>query len=80
MPMEYAAERIIATRAVPGKGGGSGRWAREYRVRWVGYSASEDTWEPAEHILDPLLWREWEREQGGGVGIDGGGDEWVRCL
>uniref|UniRef100_A0A7E4W882 Chromo domain-containing protein n=1 Tax=Panagrellus redivivus TaxID=6233 RepID=A0A7E4W882_PANRE len=26
-----------------------------YRVNWVGYSASEDTWEPAENILDQTL-------------------------
>lgn len=48
----YIAEKLVATRKVKG--------VREFRVRWVGYEPSEDTWEPRAHLLDKSLVKEYE--------------------
>ena len=50
---EYEIERIIARRS---KGGQS-----EYRIRWKGYSAAHDTWEPADNLTQHA--REWFEEE-----------------
>ena len=36
-------ERLLARRQVRGRG-------VEYLVRWKGYGAHEDTWEPVQHL------------------------------
>lgn len=43
----YAAERILRSRHKNGK--------VQYLVKWVGYTASQSTWEPEENILDARL-------------------------
>lgn len=44
--------------------GSSGNY--EYKVRWKGYSADRDTWEPASHFTDPELIHEcWKRRDAG---------------
>ena len=45
---------------------------KEYRVRWRGYGAEDDTWEKASDILDKSLVVEFEAQQSGG-GAGGGG-------
>lgn len=46
-PDVYAAERILRSRHKNGK--------VQYLVKWVGYPASQSTWEPEENILDARL-------------------------
>ena len=43
-PDEYEIEAIVASRNRPGVD-------KEYRVRWKGWSAQYDTWEPASNML-----------------------------
>ena len=47
----YQVERIVDERRRGGR--------RQYRVRWLGYTARDDTWEDEENILDPLLLAAW---------------------
>ncbi|KAJ6632883.1 Pupal cuticle protein [Pseudolycoriella hygida] len=49
----YAAEKIIQKRVRKGK--------IEYRVKWNGWTARYNTWEPEENIIDPRLIRMFER-------------------
>lgn len=44
---EYPVERIVAHRLTKGH--------VQYRVRWYGFDATEDTWEPREHIPDLFI-------------------------
>ena len=44
-PDEYEMEAIVASRLRPGAS------AAEYRIRWKGWPASYDTWEPASNML-----------------------------
>jgi len=69
----YSAEKIIARRWLPG------HTRPQYRVRWVGYSEDDDTWEPEAHILNPFLLEDFQRRarlsesfQGADQGADQG--------
>ncbi|KOO30026.1 protein cec-1 [Chrysochromulina tobinii] len=44
----YRVEKLLAARP-------KGKSSREFLVRWLGYSAADDSWEPATSILDPSL-------------------------
>ena len=57
----FEPERIVAER-------GSGRTI-EYKLRWRGYDASADTWEPEEHLLAGRrqLLRDWHKRRRAGV-------------
>ena len=46
-------EALVAARGSPG--------AREYKVRWAGYGAKDDTWEESSHIPESLKMEYWER-------------------
>ena len=52
---EYEIDRITAQRRVPGRG-------MEYRVRWRGYSAAWDTWEPDGALSDTSALRDYLAE------------------
>ena len=55
----YYVEAIIDHKDVLGN--------RKYLVKWDGYSSSENTWEPASHILNDQLikdyWNFYEKEK-----------------
>ena len=44
--VEFEVERVL------GKRQGRGRAGAQYLVRWKGYGAHEDTWEPASHLAN----------------------------
>jgi Chromo (CHRromatin Organisation MOdifier) domain len=50
---EYVVDKIVD--AVDSFGDGS----LVYRVRWLGYDPSEDTWEPEEHLPAHFIRRYW---------------------
>lgn len=43
----YVIESIVTHRGTPGN--------YEYKVRWKGYTAEDDTWEPADHFDSPTM-------------------------
>lgn len=51
----YAAERLLQIRTRKGR--------QEYLVKWKGWSAKHNTWEPTENILDDRLIQEFEQRQ-----------------
>lgn len=51
----YTAEKIIATR--------NGKGRREYLIKWQGYSAKNNSWEPWENILDKNLIHQFEKKR-----------------
>uniref|UniRef100_A0A915DHL8 Chromo domain-containing protein n=1 Tax=Ditylenchus dipsaci TaxID=166011 RepID=A0A915DHL8_9BILA len=53
----YAAERLLNMRTRKGKS--------EYLVKWKGWSAKYNTWEPVDNILDERLIQEFEDNQPG---------------
>ena len=54
---EYVVDKIVD--AVDGFGDGS----LVYRVRWLGYDPSEDTWEPEEHLPAHFIRRYWKAQK-----------------
>ena len=65
---EFPVERIVDCRTRPGVG-------VEYRVRWEGYSAADDTWEPAASLTTSASERVAEFEAAAAatkrVGVEG---------
>lgn len=54
--ISYRVEKLMAARyAASGD--------REFRVRWYGYGAGDDTWEPETNIIDRGLIRAFDRQQ-----------------
>jgi hypothetical protein len=67
----YMVSHLVAERHVP-KRQFKGEWLtkHQFRVRWVGYSSADDTWEDESSILTPVLITNFERlrdEAGGDV-------------
>ena len=55
MPQDiYLVEKLIAQRSKGGR--------RQFRVRWIGYTEADDTWEFEENIIDTRLIAEFLRE------------------
>jgi len=54
----YAVESLLAVRRAP-------TGTREFLIRWLGYSAAADSWEPEANIVDPELIHAWDRQQSG---------------
>jgi hypothetical protein len=56
-PGVYEPERIVDERQQGDR--------REFRIRWMGYSAAEDTWEPLEDLLvgREVLLQDWQRKR-----------------
>jgi chromodomain-containing protein len=50
--IEYDVEKIIDKRVRNG--------VIEYKIRWLGFDESEDTWEPTKHLSCPEKVREFE--------------------
>ena len=46
----YEVERIVAKRFVGGRA--------KYFIQWKNYCPSENTWEPAEHLPEELIWND----------------------
>ncbi|CDF32918.1 unnamed protein product [Chondrus crispus] len=53
---EYVVDRIVGHRMTRG--------GTEYKVRWYGYAASDDTYEPSEGLPQPFIDRYWRTRQG----------------
>jgi hypothetical protein len=56
----YEVEAILAKRTVNDEHGNP---IDEYRVRWVGFSRDDDSWEPRENLLDGSLLADFEARQ-----------------
>ena len=54
--VEYVVDRIVGHRMTRG--------GIEYKVRWYGYAASDDTYEPADGLPQPCIDRYWRTRQG----------------
>ena len=54
---EYVIDRIVGNRAARG--------GVEYKMRWYGYTAREDTYEPADGLPQPFIDRYWRTRQQG---------------
>jgi hypothetical protein len=69
MPAEkelFMVERILGQRDRKGK--------LEYHIKWLGYDASHNSWEPQDNILDSKLTEAWRQSQqvrwfGFGIGL-----------
>ena len=56
---EYQVEKIVAQRKRKAGGG------LEYKVRWKGWKAESDTWEPHERVEDLAAYEDWLKKNGG---------------
>ena len=63
---EFVVSRIVGDRTLGEKGG------RQYKIRWAGFDASWDTWEPAEVVEETEALDRYEAE---GAVVEGEGDE-----
>ena len=68
----YTVEKLVGRRVVRGR--------VKYLVRWLGYSKDQDTWEPAENILDQALIREFESGRATGYARVGVGEGVCACA